>query len=569
MRYEDWDVLLFPRDCGIPFREFGVTCQVVQDAEFANLHGISGLPTVNCFVPSLAPGAPFQISIHSWNMPTISQFTKSYSKHVNDVKFETRLFIDGRLVACTSLNRQCDWPHVIANGFGFSKDGNLEALKFPAFQQEILQQRQRNVGDSLGRIRLVISEGFPRDSPTVPMERVNNVVAFSFQHAPQEVLEGAGIAWPNPSMWQRSPNTASMSFPSFPSNVTTHAHSLRLRTNGKQKALAGLTLPMVQNAMFNVATSNVEEPTQASYMGPLPNTDEIPGCSDIVDAFDDTNAYFDWPGKVGLGLNNIPQQFTPAVSKSSHNWERLGETNMPEGRSSTRDSSGSGSDETQPSSLAFSIDDEDPKVLPKTFNTPILAERNQPVSFPIFPHNAVLPEDLAFSLTASLLSQPMPLQPHAPPTRTSTPEVRSRKENRKRHSTCPIPSTLSASTTVGLDHHDQRKVSQQLYIPSNGSIPLPIAKSQARSSKSPQPDLTKRSYSMSKFVSAQTPSTQSSPQEFPNAEGKAPVEKANKRSRNFTPGSAERFEDDEDEHQRASPRIRLSPFSEDHPQDEA
>lgn len=31
MRYEDWDVLLFPRDCGIPFREFGVTCQVVQD----------------------------------------------------------------------------------------------------------------------------------------------------------------------------------------------------------------------------------------------------------------------------------------------------------------------------------------------------------------------------------------------------------------------------------------------------------------------------------------------------------------------------------------------------------
>ncbi|KAL2691334.1 hypothetical protein Neosp_001718 [[Neocosmospora] mangrovei] len=114
----------------------------------------------------------------------MSQFTKSYSKHVNDVKFETRLFIDGRLVASTSLNRQCDWPHVIANGFGLSKN-DLEPLKFPAFQQEILQQRQRNVGDALGRIRLVISEGFPRDSLTVPMERVNNIVAFSFQHAPQ------------------------------------------------------------------------------------------------------------------------------------------------------------------------------------------------------------------------------------------------------------------------------------------------------------------------------------------------------------------------------------------------
>lgn len=67
--------------------------------EFAHMHGISGLPTVNCFVPSLAPGAPFQISIHSWTTPTISQFTKSYSKHANDVKFEARLFVDGRLVA--------------------------------------------------------------------------------------------------------------------------------------------------------------------------------------------------------------------------------------------------------------------------------------------------------------------------------------------------------------------------------------------------------------------------------------------------------------------------------------
>jgi hypothetical protein len=74
---------------------------------------------------------------------------------------------------------------------------------------------------------------------------------------------------------------------------------------------------------------------------------------------------------------------------------------------------------------------------------------------------------------------------------------------------------------------------------------------------------------MSKFVSAQTSSTQSSPREFPNPENKASVEKGNKRSRNFPPGSTKPFEDDEDEHQRASPRIRLSPLSEGHPQDGA
>lgn len=169
-----------------------------------------------------------------------------------------------------------------------------------------------------------------------------------------------------------------MSVPSFPlNNVKTHAHSPRLRTNGQQKALAGLATPMVQSSMFNVATNHVEEPTQASYMGPLPNTDEIPGCSDIVDSFDDTNVYFDWPGKVGSGLNNIPQQFTPAVSKTSHNWERLGESSTNR-RGSAGDSSGSESNETQFSSLTFSVDDEDPKVLPKTISTPILAERNQP-----------------------------------------------------------------------------------------------------------------------------------------------------------------------------------------------
>lgn len=58
-----------------------------------------GLPTVTCFVPSMASGTPFQISIHSWFGPTVSQYTKSYSKYADTVKFEARLFIDGRLAA--------------------------------------------------------------------------------------------------------------------------------------------------------------------------------------------------------------------------------------------------------------------------------------------------------------------------------------------------------------------------------------------------------------------------------------------------------------------------------------
>lgn len=32
MRYEDWDVLLFPQECGTPVKEFSVACRVVHDA---------------------------------------------------------------------------------------------------------------------------------------------------------------------------------------------------------------------------------------------------------------------------------------------------------------------------------------------------------------------------------------------------------------------------------------------------------------------------------------------------------------------------------------------------------
>lgn len=66
----------------------------------------------------------------------------------------------------------------------FSKNGELEPLKFPAFRSELLEQNYWSPADELGRIKLVISEGFPRDSPALPMERVKNLVAFSFQHAP-------------------------------------------------------------------------------------------------------------------------------------------------------------------------------------------------------------------------------------------------------------------------------------------------------------------------------------------------------------------------------------------------
>jgi hypothetical protein len=83
-----------------------------------------------------------------------------------------------------TINRDAAWPQLINYGFEFNRNGDLENLKFPSFRNELVRQSYWSPADELGRIRIVISEGFPRDSLTVPMERVKNLVAFSFQHAP-------------------------------------------------------------------------------------------------------------------------------------------------------------------------------------------------------------------------------------------------------------------------------------------------------------------------------------------------------------------------------------------------
>lgn len=101
MRYEDWDVLLFPsgRDARVPLKEFKVHCHVVPDTDFAHNRGSFGLPTMTCFIPSLEPGTHFHISIHCWGVPQVSHYTLNYSKHPELVKFEARIIIDGRQVA--------------------------------------------------------------------------------------------------------------------------------------------------------------------------------------------------------------------------------------------------------------------------------------------------------------------------------------------------------------------------------------------------------------------------------------------------------------------------------------
>tara|TARA_R110002033_G_scaffold142091_1_gene180522 strand:+ start:48 stop:413 length:366 start_codon:yes stop_codon:yes gene_type:complete len=119
MRYQNWDVLLFPDQYKVPLQEFKTSCQVIQDPGMradtivlrvtsrqysdwpTESHNLQSnpllLPTVTSFIPGLPAGAAFRISIHCWQNPEISRYIQTLKKPSDIVMFEARIFIDGKL----------------------------------------------------------------------------------------------------------------------------------------------------------------------------------------------------------------------------------------------------------------------------------------------------------------------------------------------------------------------------------------------------------------------------------------------------------------------------------------
>jgi hypothetical protein len=166
------------------------------------------------------------------------------------------------------------------------KHGEFEKLKFPAFHRELLSQSYWNPGDDLGRIKVVIAEGFTRENLTYPFERAKNIVSFSFQHAPlglsnppiprvrfcklkctqayhcPDVLEASSIAWPNASMWRHvslvGPYFAQASSPQQRSEAIEHGHSPRHTTS---LARATAPVPKIGSMLPPAVPSFPRQPT--------------------------------------------------------------------------------------------------------------------------------------------------------------------------------------------------------------------------------------------------------------------------------------------------------------------
>ncbi|KAJ6151824.1 hypothetical protein N7470_006952 [Penicillium chermesinum] len=276
MRYENWDILLFPEGSRVPIQEFKTQCYVTKDSAspytqlpaivnpspYYPLQGNVGqIPVLTAFVPSLEKDSAFRVSVHSWDKPRPSRFMERMMQPDDVLLFEARVFIDGTLTAGGVFGQRALWPYVI----DLDRDGNPDNLRFPAFHPEILEQRHWDAGDVYGRIK-----------------RVKDVVSLSFQHAPLHILEYSNIAWPNPSMWSQAPRAgfrynAALDYTAAMDRDDLHAHS-----PGKAEHRpigAASTVPLVgQGTMYNAWVSHRAFPVPASQWPRCP--DRRLGCFD-------------------------------------------------------------------------------------------------------------------------------------------------------------------------------------------------------------------------------------------------------------------------------------------------
>ena len=105
MRYEDWDVLLFPsgeEGAQIPVKEFRTAC-------YTENRDYKATPLLTTFIPTLDKNDPFQISIHSWTK------TGALLELPNDMRqlWQVKVVIDGTCVCTENFAVDAAWPQII------------------------------------------------------------------------------------------------------------------------------------------------------------------------------------------------------------------------------------------------------------------------------------------------------------------------------------------------------------------------------------------------------------------------------------------------------------------------
>ncbi|USP79223.1 mrna binding post-transcriptional regulator [Curvularia clavata] len=166
MRYDDWDVILFPRDSHVPIQEFKTACFVSQ-ADYGR-----PLPTLTCFINSLPPSTPFRISLHSWRtVLKASALLESQRKGNQKIVFMVQVVIGEIKVFHGFFDLASKWPQEITHEKRSLACNDLPSsqrrrpLEFPPFHSITLINNTWDARDPYGRIQVVLSEQLINKTP--------------------------------------------------------------------------------------------------------------------------------------------------------------------------------------------------------------------------------------------------------------------------------------------------------------------------------------------------------------------------------------------------------------------
>ncbi|KAF1926192.1 uncharacterized protein M421DRAFT_7132 [Didymella exigua CBS 183.55] len=200
MRYDNWDVILFPDDSNIPIPEYRTACYLSRDEDGHEL------PTLRTYIGSLKPEAPFRISLHHWGPPKPSSFVQELQRRAGKKStFTVQVIIGGVRLYHGSFELNNTSPQDIAfeqRSFKSSRtkeqptSQTKKRLLFPPNDKSaLLQNSAWQPRGTDNRIKIVLSEQLVSGYDLLD-DGTWDIVCFSFQHAPRELLEQAGIAYP-------------------------------------------------------------------------------------------------------------------------------------------------------------------------------------------------------------------------------------------------------------------------------------------------------------------------------------------------------------------------------------
>ncbi|KAJ5300517.1 Apoptosis-inducing factor 1 [Penicillium atrosanguineum] len=252
MRYENWDVLIFPEGTKVPVQEFKTQCFVIRETESSYLQNVSTghsyypvqgnygqLPVLTTFIPSMTKDSPYRFSIHSWEKPRPSRLIEGMMQPDDLLMYEARVFVDQQCVAAGFFSQRTQWPYVIVLT-STGKAIRMHSVFLLSTAKSWINATGMQAIQTVASVSLL-----PKDSLVLiarpPFERFKDVIMFSFQHAPLHILEYSTIAWPNPSMWAPSRPAFKYTGTCEPKAADDHSHS----PSKSGPRLAAMSLPSV------------------------------------------------------------------------------------------------------------------------------------------------------------------------------------------------------------------------------------------------------------------------------------------------------------------------------------